>query len=196
MTPDHSATEDRLDQLFKKWRTMRINENPFVKDGINDLAEWDTTPLKLLFMLKETNDRKDPKDSTFIADWDLRELWCNGAKDANGKSLTSTSGPLSRWIDGILHRKYGDWRETGSGLAFCLFRSVHALPGHFTPTTRIRKRTRLPMVSIAEKTMPSTQAMLRARWGSVKTIRCSASDGRSSPRPLISNTWRPGWVMS
>lgn len=71
--------EKGLDELFNKWKTSIDDTNKFVKDGIVDKNEWDSSDKKILFILKEPNDEQDENlngdmDLAFALKKDIKEL--------------------------------------------------------------------------------------------------------------------------
>lgn len=93
----------KLDNLFAQWRHGAGQHN-FIEDGIVDESIWNSTKLKVLFLLKDANDEKSTKD------WDLREFLRNGAHDGT-QGYTATWGLIARYAYGI-HNGFCKWAST------------------------------------------------------------------------------------
>lgn len=84
---------DREQRLFEEWRL----ECPgLIPDGLVDEEQYDSSPRKLLFLMKEVNGGRD---------WDLRDFLRAGGRPA-------TWDNIARWTQGLhnLDREYG-WAE-------------------------------------------------------------------------------------
>ena len=64
--------------LFNKWSA---NRQGFVSDGVVDEDSYLNSMPKIMFLLKEVNDRKG-------GGWDLREFLRNGARSQNWDNVT------------------------------------------------------------------------------------------------------------
>ena len=72
------------DRLFEDWAS---GHKSFARDGIVDADEHASSPVKLLFVLKEVNDPGG-------GGWDLRQFLRNGGRE-------STWNRVTRWVEGI-----------------------------------------------------------------------------------------------
>jgi hypothetical protein len=96
--------------ILKKDDWQFAEDKNFIPDGIVDEGQWKTVSPKLLFILKEPNDRDD------YINWDLREFCARGAcfndKKTNALREVDTTWPLlTRWTHGILHR-FPCWKDS------------------------------------------------------------------------------------
>ena len=78
------SIRDKENQLFKEWKKVRTG---FVRDGVVSEHDYQTSSLKIVFILKEANDQ-DGGGS------DLREFLLKGARPATWNNLT-------RWVHGM-----------------------------------------------------------------------------------------------
>ena len=75
---------EREDRLFEAWSS---GSESFVRDGVVDADEYTRSCVKLLFVLKEVNDRDG-------GGWDLRDFLRGGGRG-------TTWNPVARWVAGI-----------------------------------------------------------------------------------------------
>ena len=85
-------TRDLENALFREWKELETKLNhsaTFVSDGIVDPSSWASTSPRIIFILKEANEKKKAGQAV---DWDLREFLLNGAKSGG-----STWNNVHRW---------------------------------------------------------------------------------------------------
>jgi len=87
-TPGAAPTHKDLDNLFKRWRDTYEEGARFAPDGIISPDDYSRARLKILFVLKETNDYGG----------DLRE-WCQRPGRPKGQTWCN----LARWASGLLN---------------------------------------------------------------------------------------------
>lgn len=80
-------------ELLDKWADTIPG---FIRDGLPDPKKYCSSPVRILFILKEVNGGQD---------WDLRDFLRNGAR-------WQTWNVVARWAEGILnHNKDYSWNE-------------------------------------------------------------------------------------
>lgn len=89
------SIRERENELFKRWEQVRPD---LVKDGVICESTYLKSNPKILFILKEVNDKGGGK-------WDLREYVAAGARSDSWNNIT-------RWVKGIINLNHDlNWSE-------------------------------------------------------------------------------------